>query len=703
MRSLLDEVFGSGNFVSLICFRTKIPLRATLLANVGDYIIWYAKRIEILKYHKLFVTSDSDADESYTYVRLPTGLVTTKSAGPAVAGGSGQEFTSLDLSSSGATPSCIYPYSWQGKQFEPTRGKSWKTNQSGMKRLARADRLFGPGSALRYMLFRADYPVKERTSIWTDTLGSSGKLYVVQTGEKAIQRCMLMTTDPGDLVLDPTCGSGTTAYVAEQWGRRWITIDTSRVALAIARQRIVTARFENYVTRRPTGGMAENPGTGFTYETVPHITLKAIAQNTNLDPIFEKHEPTLDAHLARCNAVLAKVPADVHKKLAAKLLVKHKEEGKRAVTDADERRWNLNKKWEHWEVPFDTDPDWPADLCAAVTAYRAAWRAKMDEVNACIAANAEEEALVDKPKIAPGVRVSGPFTVEGVMPVEASLKEPPDEEEDGSIESKNTEAYLEQMVRLLRIDGVTFRGNKVRHFAQIDPLWGSGQDLPWHAEGWWEGEDPSQKAGVGIFIGPQYGPITALALEEVMRKAGRTYEELVAAGFSFDSEAVEMIGDASSHPRLQVHQAFIRPDINPGMEGLLKEQPRSQLFTVFGQPDIELSKNQDDEHVVALGGVDTYDPLTGSIHSTPTSKVAAWFLDTDYDGRCFCITQAFFPDQGAWEKIARALKSTSDQYAFDALQGAVSIPFKAGQHKRVAVKVIDPRGNEVMVVRRLEE
>ncbi|MCX7031119.1 MAG: DNA methyltransferase, partial [Spirochaetes bacterium] len=379
-----------------------------------------------------------------------------------------------------------------------------------------------------------------------DTQGEADKKFVVQTPNKVVERCVLMTTDPGDLVLDPTCGSGTTAYVAEQWGRRWITIDTSRVALSIARQRIMTARFENYRTRKPSGGMAENPGTGFIYQTVPHITLKSIAQNTNLDPIFEKHEPVLDARLEKCNAALVKVTPELHKKLAAKLLTKQQLEGKKSISEADERRWDLKKKWEHWEVPFDTDPDWPADLRATVSAYRTAWRAKMDEVNACIAANADQEELVDKPEIASGVRVSGPFTVEGVMPAEASLSDRIEDETDGAIEGRNIEAYFEQMIRLLKLDGVTYKGNKVRRFSQVEPLWKNGQDLPWHAEGWWEGEDTAHKATVGIFIGPQYGPVTALVLEEVLKKAGRTYEELVVAGFSFDPEAVEIIGDQAS-------------------------------------------------------------------------------------------------------------------------------------------------------------
>ena len=261
---------------------------------------------------------------------------------------------------------------------------------------------------------------------------------------KAVQRCLLMTTDPGDLVLDPTCGSGTTAYVAEQWGRRWISIDTSRVAVSIARQRLLTAKFDFYQVKGAdqAADAQDRPGTdphpGFVYKTVPHVTLKSIAQNTHLDPIFARHGPLLDACLAGCNAALAAVPVGLKSDLQRKLALKEKTAGKRAVTDADRRRWllppaNRDPKvkltvdaafagWYHWEVPFDTDPDFPPALADAVTAYRAAWRAKMDEVNACIAANATQEELVDQPLVRRGVvRVSGPFTVEAVQPPEVSL------------------------------------------------------------------------------------------------------------------------------------------------------------------------------------------------------------------------------------------------------------------------------------------
>ncbi|MFZ4616632.1 MAG: hypothetical protein ACOYM2_10625, partial [Rectinemataceae bacterium] len=447
-------------------------------------------------------------------------------------------------------------------------------------------------------------------------------------------------------------------------------------------------------------------------------------------------EPILEAELKACNAALATVGADLKKKLEAKLAAKQRDEGKRALTDADERRWKLKAKWEHWEVPFDTDEDWPKALKDAVSSYRKAWRAKMDEVNACIAANADQEELVDQPETAPGVRVSGPFTVEGVLPVEYTRAEEqrdiaelqmaaesgqiskggemftggeapaygvdPDEDEMEEDAGRNAEAYYDQMLRLLKIDGVTFKGNKIKKFANLSALWNEGRDLPWQAEGWWEGDDESSTAPVALLFGPQYGPLTGMALEEAMQQAPRHhYTEIVAAAFSFEPEASEIAADEASQQKLRIHQAFIRPDVNPGMEGLLKDQPRSQLFTVFGKPEIRLSKGKDGDWTVALEGVDIYDPLSGDVHSTGAAKVAAWFLDSDYDGRAFCITQAFFPDQDAWEKIRKALKTEAEDYAFDAYKGTISVPFKAGKYARIAVKVIDPRGNEVMVVKKL--
>jgi adenine-specific DNA-methyltransferase len=255
------------------------------------------------------------------------------------------------------------------------------------------------------------------------------------------------------------------------------------------------------------------------------------------------------------------------------------------------------------------------------------------------------------------------------------------------------------MVQLLRQDGVTFLDNKRRKFARLEALYESSTGTAIHAEGAWENEETGAN-DVAVGFGPQYGPVTAQQVEDLIR-ATKRYSELVVAGFSFDGEACAVIQE-QSHPRLRIHQAYIRPDVNPGMDGLLKDTPNSQLFSVFGQPDIQLTRTKEG-WVCKLVGVDIYDPLTNTVRSTGAAKVAAWFLDRDFDGRCFCITQAFFPDRDAWDKIANALKSRADEEAFAKLAGTESIPFEAGRHRRIAVKVIDPRGNEVMAIKPLKD
>lgn len=586
-----------------------------------------------------------------------------------------------------------------------------------MSRLKIADRLETTEGGLYYVRYFSDFRVYPLSNNWNDTSiagFASDKLYVVQTSPKVIQRCILMTTDPGDLVLDPTCGSGTTAYVAEQWGRRWITIDTSRVALALARQRLFTATFPFYKVRN--GGNV-NPAHGFVYKTVPHITLKSIAQNVALDAIFAKHQPVLDQKLVALNAALKTVTPEVRQWLKAKLVDKERREGKRAVTDADRRRWDLPKDgWREWEVPFDADDEWPPALLAALNAYRTAWRAKMDEINAVIEARAEHEELVDQPEIVRGVtRVSGPFTMEAVMPAEESLSSDspiagePEEletfgEADGvngasimAAEPANAEAYLDKMLRLLRADGVRFPNNKIIKFTRLEPR--TGEFL--HAEGEWQTED-GQTRLVAVSFGPEFGPVTAYQVENALPQAMRGgFDDLVVAGFSFDGAAQAIITD-DPNPRVRCHMAHIRPDVNRGMDGLLKETPNSQIFTVFGSPHSELRPAEDGQFVVEMQGVDIYNPVDNTILPTSADKVAAWFLDGDYDERTFCITQAFFPDKSAWQKLARALRGVVDEEYFAALSGTTSLPFPAGKHGRVAVKVIDPRGNEVMRVHRLD-
>jgi adenine-specific DNA-methyltransferase len=726
VRAILDEVFGADNFCAAIVFVKNSGATDRLVASVSDYLLWYSKNRTIVKYRKLFHNKAAGTEfaERYEDVLLTTGemrRVTESELEDISRLLPGAVLVTLQPAiSAGFRETTSVPFEFQAINYDIGKQRNWKTTIPGMQRLARAERLSGAAKMIYYIRHLDDFPAYAITTTWNDTQDRFSKQYVVQTVPKVIARCMLMTTDPGDLVLDPTCGSGTTAYVAEQWGRRWVTTDTSRVAIAITRQRLLTSKFDFYGLRDEATGLNGN----FKYKKVPHVTLKSIAQNTNLDPIFAKHQPILEKALQQCNAALKQVSDAVRQKLGGKLLRKQKDEGRKAITDADHRRWSLpdpGKTWEHWQAPFDTDPDWPKVLAEAVTEYRKAWRAKMDEVNACISANAEQEELVDQPEVLRGVvRVSGPFTVEAVQPPEMSLGDAkrvetgefggaPEAMETFEVrmvetrtdhEARNIDAYLDQMLRLLKMDGVRFPNNKEMRFTRLEPV-ADGSII--HAEGRWaNGEtdkDPEGKANVGVVFGPQYGPVTAMQVEDSIRQANRRgYDHLVVAGFSFDGAAQTVISEAQ-HPRMKIHAANIRPDVNPGMAGLLKEQPGSQLFTVFGQPRTKVEgPNRDGEYVVTIEGVDIYNPVDNSITPTNASKVAAWFIDGDYDGRTFCITQAFFPDKDAWNKLSKALDDVVDPERFAALSGTVSLPFPAGKHKAVAIKVIDPRGNEVMKV-----
>lgn len=711
---VLDSLFGKANAVAVISVvKTSGLAAADRLATVCDYLLWYCKDATKIRYHPLFVPRDPSGGSMYSIVELPNGARESVGKG----GGAAERFKQGDrlrldnLTKPGPGSRFAFPY--EGRSFEPGK-RWWGTTPEGMGRVAAAGRLGVSGNTLSYVRKWNDFPYSSLTSLWSD-MGTGGfleeKLYVVQTRQKIVERCLLMTTDPGDLVLDPTCGSGTTAYVAEQWGRRWITIDTSRVAVAIARQRILTGKYDFYQLRDSSRGVSS----GLLYETAARITLKCIAQNPQLDPIIAKHDRVLTGLVAVCNEALAKVTADVRTACEAKLVQKQTAEGKKAITDADERRWQLPKKgerFEHWTVPFDTDTDWPKELQQAVTEYRKAWRAKMDEVNACIAANAAQEELVDQPEVVKGItRVSGPFTVEAVQPPEQSIgvyDSPiggaPEELED-TFDLKNVDSYLDEMTRLLRMDGVRFPNNRESKFSRLERLTGQSGGL--HAEGRWHAagetdDDPEGRATVAVGFGPQYGPVTAKQVEDLIRSASRQgYDALVVAGFSFDGPAQAVI-EEQPHPKLKIHMAHIRPDINPGMSGLLKEQPGAQLFTVFGQPRTTLKSEKNGEYTVTMDGVDIYDPVTNTTRATGADKVAAWFLDGDYDGRTFCITQAFFPDKSAWEKLAKALGGVVSEDAFDKLSGKVSLPFPKGKHKCCAVKVIDPRGNEVMQVHKLD-
>jgi adenine-specific DNA-methyltransferase len=730
---LLRETFGAQNALAIVSFRVKSPLGVQYLGRSNDFLLWFAKNKAKVRFRRLFQEKAAEDQDEFTVLESRSGERRSSSGG-ASGGQTERALTAQNLGSSGFTESCMFVANCAGRAYPPPGGKSWKTNHLGMCRLAQAGRLIPLSGSLRFAYYIDDFPVLAIANMWADTFAATGKAYVVQTSDQVVQRCMLMTTDPGDLVLDPTCGSGTTAFVAEQWGRRWITIDTSRVALSIARQRLLTAKFDHYRTSAgPQNALgAENPGSGFKYKTVPHITLGAIAQNQNLDPIFAKHDPILAAKLKTANDALASVPAALRTTLKGKLAAKEKAEGKKSITNADRRRWilppdNRDQKekwtvdaklagWYDWEVPFDTDTDWPKALQDAVTAYRAAWRAKMDDVNACIAANAEHEELVDQPEVVRGVvRVSGPFTVEGVIPEELSLAEDgsvadltpnefesEEQRDEDRTRQQNANAYIHRMISKMSADGVTFPNNRRMQFSRVESLVDGGAMSGVHARAVEVGKDD---ATVGIIFGPEFGPVTAQQIEAAVRRA-KYYDDIIIAGFAFAPEATAEVKniDDSKSIKTRLHLAHMRPELNSTMNDLLKGDTKGsnqQYFTVFGLPAISVTPTDYDEFTVTLEGVDIFDPVNGTVVSTKGEKVSAWFLDSDYDGRCFCACQAFFPNQDAWEKIAKALGSTADPEAFAAFKGRKSVPFKSGAHGRIAVKAIDARGNEVMTIKML--
>ena len=503
VRSVMDDVFGNENFIAQITCKVTSGTRQKMgLRRISDFILWYSKDRERGKFRRLYVEKMLGEDSTFKGIELEdrTRRSMTKSEreNPLSLPAYSKPLRVLPLHSQGAGDNQRREF--EGKKWGIPNTAHWRHSQEGFARLSKTGRIQSGKSALEAIYYFDDFGVSEITTTWNDTGPEINKDYVVQTSTKIIERCLLMTTDPGDLVLDPTCGAGTTAYVAEKWGRRWITIDTSRVSIALARQRLLTASFEYYKLKDKANGVAG----GFVNKTVPHITLGSIANNTALDSIFEKHEPILTEKLETLNSALAEITPEIRTKLRAKLAEKERREGKRAITDADKRRWQLPETaWQAWEVPFDTDPDWTETLQEALTDYRVAWRAKMDEVNKCIADASEGEELVDQPEVdRKRIRVGGPFTVEAVQPPEESLDidspigGEPDEmtdtfdTESEEHESVNAEAYLDKMIRLLRDDGVKFPEDVKQEFATLDPLEGGVL----HAEGSWaNGDDGSPR------------------------------------------------------------------------------------------------------------------------------------------------------------------------------------------------------------------
>jgi adenine-specific DNA-methyltransferase len=739
VRCLLDEVFGRENSCMVIQFQKTGQSTSGLPAIVCDYLLWYARKKEEVKIRRVFreklevekLSKDYAFEDERGLHRL------------------------VPLNSQHYSKTRSVHVEIAGRKYWPGDNRQWSVDPARIPILYGLDLVVAKGNALFHKMYAHWHPVIPLTNMWDDTARGEfgGKLiYSVQTTAKVVERCILMTTDPGDLVFDPTCGSGTTAYCAEKWGRRWITCDTSRVALAIARQRLMTAKFDYYELRDPERG----PAGGFIYETVPHITLESIAKNTEIDAIAAKYQPDIDQALADLNKALKGKPVKIEVKEGGRAgqFVDFSASDSETVTLPSGQMVRVNELLE-WEVPREVphpvwpkeahdayaqllklkrsgalgvdekaaplletiyrltghrweslaevpDPmppkDWPE---AAQEALRRFWelkRKKRKAIDESIQRNAPQETLYDRPKVVRGVvRVSGPFTVEAIPvpavedPTQAPIPEVEAEEAPAPIRNRGGD-YLTTMINLLKQQGgVLFPAGKRLELQNIRPL-----NVGYlHAEA--EARQNGNTLRVAISFGPQHGPVIALQVQEAIPTAKMNgYQVLIFAGFAFDPESQALIQKAPV-AGLQVHFANIAPDVLVG--DLLKTTRASQIFTVFGQPDVRVQKQRDGTYIVELRGVDIYDPLTGEVHSTRGEDVAAWFLDSDYDGKTFHICQAFFPgDPDAWEKLQRALKAQIDPEAFEKMRGTVSFPFQLGEHRRIAVKVIDFRGNEVVRV-----
>ncbi|OGK75172.1 MAG: hypothetical protein A2X53_05115 [Candidatus Rokubacteria bacterium GWA2_70_23] len=607
VRELLDEVFGADNACGLIALTKAASQSSVLLPSVNDYLLWYAKSRSEVRYRQLFTPRPpiDTVTRRYICVEKPDGRIVDLSLKQKLGEDpipEGRWLRLVALTSQTGSESTRVPYEFEGTVYRPPGTRGWSTNRAGLDNINRAGRMYGVGTTLNYKNYHDDFPYRQVVSLWDD-IRSSGfgddKLYVVQTQAEAVERCMLMTTDPGDLVLDPTCGSGTTAHVAEQWGRRWITIDTSRVPLALARQRLLTATFPYYQLRDEARG----PAGGFVYVRkqnrrgeevggiVPHVTLKSIANN---------------------------------------------------------------------EPPG-------------------------------------EEVLVDRPEPDNGiVRVTGAFTVEATIPT------PVDWEGDGVTDSGAADAeahgsFVDRMLEVLRKSPVLHvGGGKTVMLRSVRP---PAKTLSLSAEAVVVN---GNERPVAFVFGPENGALSQLAVHEALKEASlKGYAHLYAVGFAIQPDARLLVERSAEMGLPQATYVQATPDLMMG--DLLKNMRSSQIFSVCGLPEVALRRRPDGKYQAELLGLDVFDPVAMKADHRPGGDVPAWFLDTDYNGLCFHVSQAFFPRTGAWDDLRRALRGEYDETVWDHLAGTTSAPFEAGDHGQVAVKVIDDRGNELLVVKILRD
>ena len=683
VRVVMDEVFGEVNFIAQIAFAKTSGYTTNFLTGVCDYLLWYGKRPKHAKFRQPYNIKKvgSSGASKYTRIQMPDGTtrsMTSEEKADLASIPEGAKIWVDDNLTSQGNP--LFPFTCNGKTF----GGTYKTTEGGMTRLWKASRIYTAKGSFRYIRFIDDFAVYPANAAWMDIGGVQSrvdpKVYVVQTASEAVKRCILMTTDPGDLVLDPTCGAGTTAYVAEQWGRRWITIDTSRVALALARARIMGARYPWYLLADSRDGQlkeaeiarkapADAPThkdirLGFVYERVPHVSLKDIVNNTEIDVIWEKYQTLLEPLRVQLN-------------------------------DA------LGRSYEEWEIPRDADEGW---LTEAVQIHASWWAhriARQQEIDASIATNADFEYLYDKPyEDKRKVRVAGPFTVESLLPHRVLGVDENDDLIDNVAEAKlgygEKQDFAGMILDHLKTSGVQQAHKEDRiSFSGIKPWPG---DLVC-AEGVYleGGSDSGTEKRAAIFVGPEFGTVSRPDLVQAAREAADAdFDVLIACAFNYQAHST----DFNRLGRVPILKARMNADLH--MAGDLKNTGKGNLFVIFGEPDIDILDAPEDQIQVKINGVDVFHPNTGEIRSDSADGIACWFIDTDYNEESFFVRHAYFLGANdPYKALKTTLKAEIDREAWATLCSDTSRPFAKPQSGRIAVKVINHLGDEVMKVFRI--
>lgn len=685
VRELMDEVFGTENFTGLISFQKTGGFAQSDIPSIVDHLIVYSINQEMGKINSLsiYMAQPPVDDPNYVWSSLSNG-VTVKRADSVTESENSRIFRLGPLTSEGSSNS-ERTFVFQNVEYSTPPNSHWKTSPVvGMKRLAQSGRVLSYGSSLAYRLYWHNNPLARLTNIWTDTQSggfNDQKIYVVQTTNKVIERCILMTTNPGDLVLDITCGSGTTAVVAEKWGRRWITCDTSRVAIALAKQRLMTSSFDYYEMRYPHEGLKG----GFIYDTVPHVTLKSIANNPEIDEIYEQMHPAIESALADINTVLQKhgdglslvVSEGVRKKQKIKL------GGKEALFE--------------WEIPFDLPNDWPTQVQAPFKAFHDARIAMQRHMDASIAAHADQEVLYDKPKINRNkLRITGPFTVEAVpFSTVVSLEDghrptEPDASIARSGETSRQSSWRDELLKT----GVRGKGGQKLDFTSLEIV----PVLRYiHAQG------VLKESGdkVVVSFGPEHAALEQRQVELAIREAEKLRPApkiILFCAFTIDPEAAKDIDETKWEG-----VTLLRVQMNTDLltEDLKKASKSNQSFWLMGQPDIDVRKRADGQYEVQVNGFDYFDTVRGELISGGTKNIAMWMLDTDYDERSLYPRQVFFPMSGekdGWNRLKKTIRAELDESKLDAFHGTISLPFEVGENRKIAVKIVDDRGIESLKI-----